>query len=306
MGSQRRSLNVQSIGMMMLVCFIWANAQIGLKYTSQDMAPTLQIGFRSVGAALLVYLFVKLKGQNLLTIKGGWLPGVVVGSLFAGEFFFIGEALRYTAASHVSIFLYTAPIFVALGLHFFLPEERLQSWQWLGILLAFIGVGINFLGQDPSLNTIENPNMLLGDALAVLAGFFWGCSTVVVRVTRLQFAPATETLFYQLIVAFVLITGGALLTGQTHVKWTVALSLNLVFQVVIVSFVSLLLWFWLLRNYLASRLGVLSFMTPLFGVILGVVWLGEKITPHFILGALCVVVGIILVNGKALRARKPK
>lgn len=304
MESQRRSLGVQAVGVMMLVCFIWANAQIGLKYTSQDMAPTLQIGLRSAGAALLVYLFVKYKGQQLITIKGSWVPGIVVGALFAGEFFFIGEALRYTAASHVSIFLYTAPIFVALGLHFFLPEERLKTWQWLGIMLAFVGVSINFLGQDPNLNTPQNPNMLFGDALAVMAGFLWGCSTVVVRVTRLQFAPATETLFYQLIVAFVLITTAALVTGQTHVNWTLALGVNFIFQVIVVSFVSLLLWFWLLCNYLASRLGVLSFMTPMFGVILGVLLLGEKITLHFIVGALCVVLGIVLVNGKGLVKKK--
>ncbi|NLJ62845.1 MAG: EamA family transporter, partial [Alcaligenaceae bacterium] len=53
---------------------------------------------------------------------------------------------------------------------------------------------------------------------------------------------------------------------------------------------------WLLRHYLASRLGVLSFLTPLFAVILGVVLLGERVDAFFAIGAACVVLGIILVN----------
>ena len=59
---------------------------------------------------------------------------------------------------------------------------------------------------------------------------------------------------------------------------------------------STLAWFWLLRRYLAARLGVLSFMTPMFGVVAGVAFLGEPLTAHFAAGALLVAAGIVLVN----------
>ena len=208
-----------------------------------------------------------------------------------------GEALRYTSASDVSIFLYTAAIFAALGLHFFVPDERLQPLQWLGVLLAFVGVTISFLGRDTPAIPSASLNGLLGDGLALLGGLFWGATTVVVRGTRLKNAPATETLFYQLLGAFVILLSGAYLTGQTDVNWSWSLIGNLFFQTIAVSFASLLVWFWLLRHYLASRLGVLSFMTPLFGVMLGVLLLNEYIERSFIIGAVCVVLGIILVSG---------
>ena len=62
------------------------------------------------------------------------------------------------------------------------------------------------------------------------------------------------------------------------------------------SFVSLLVWFWLLRHYLASRLGVLTFLTPVIGVVLGAVLLGEQLEAQFIVGAAVVLLGITTVS----------
>ena len=64
------------------------------------------------------------------------------------------------------------------------------------------------------------------------------------------------------------------------------------------AFVSYLTWFWLLRHYLAARLSVLTFLTPLFGVLGGVLLLGEPLTPSFAVAAVLVGAGIYLVNLK--------
>ena len=80
----------------------------------------------------------------------------------------------------------------------------------------------------------------------------------------------------------------------------------MLFQGILVSFASYLVWFWLLRKYLASRLGVFSFMTPLFGVALGVWLLGEPLEPGFVVGAVLVLLGILLVNGEAWLPRSRK
>jgi drug/metabolite transporter (DMT)-like permease len=66
---------------------------------------------------------------------------------------------------------------------------------------------------------------------------------------------------------------------------------------VLVCFVSFLVWFWLLTQYLASRLGVFSFMTPIFGVVFGAWLLSEPIEPNFLAGALMVLAGVLLVSG---------
>jgi drug/metabolite transporter (DMT)-like permease len=72
---------------------------------------------------------------------------------------------------------------------------------------------------------------------------------------------------------------------------------SLAFHSLVVSFASFLVWFWLLRKYLASRLGVFSFMTPLFGIVFGAWLLSEPIELSFLLGAVPVLAGIVLVSG---------
>nr|WP_232286725.1 DMT family transporter [Pelobacter propionicus] len=140
-------------------------------------------------------------------------------------------------------------------------------------------------------------NYLWGDFLALLAGIAWGATTVVIRCSSLSRASATQTLLYQLVGAFILLMLAAIVLGQTGFHQTRLAWGSLLFQSLVVSFASFLIWFWLLRNYLASRLGVFSFMTPLFGIAFGVWLLHEPLDPSFLAGAMLVIAGIVLVSG---------
>jgi drug/metabolite transporter (DMT)-like permease len=293
----RKSIDVTAVGIMVAVCLIWAFQQIGLKSTAVFAAPVLQIGLRSGIAAMLVFALVCARRQRLEFWGRTAGLGILAGLLFAVEFFLVGEALKHTSASHVVVFLYTAPIFAALGLHGKLPSERLSAVQWGGIAVATAGIAFAFLapqgsGQGPA----DLGAMLWGDGLALLAGAAWGLTTVLIRTTRLSAAPATHVLFYQLATAFLALTGAAVLAGEAGIVPSGPLLLNIAFQAVVVSFLSFLTWFWLLTQYRASQLGVFSFMTPVFGVLLGVLLLGEPLTPEFAIGTAGVVAGIVIVS----------
>ncbi|OSZ63334.1 DMT family transporter [Hydrogenophaga sp. IBVHS2] len=292
----RQPLDGRATGFMLLLCLLWSAQQIVLKATAEDFSPVLQIAVRSGIAAALVGLLMAWRGERLDVSGGVWQPGAAAGALFALEYLLVGEGLRHTSAAHMIVFLYTAPVFAALGLHMKLPSERLAPLQWAGIALAFAGIALAFLGRDASMPG-DWRRMLWGDALGLLAGMAWGATTVVIRTTKVAALPATQTLLYQLLGAFVLLLPAALLTGHTTFRPTPAVLTGLAFQAVVVSFASFLLWFWLLRHYLASRLGVFSFLTPVFGVLLGAWLLAEPIEPGFLLGALLVLAGVVLVSG---------
>lgn len=296
---ERKPVTPAAIGLMAAVCLVWAFQQIGLKSTAAYAAPVLQIGLRSGIAALCVLAVIRLRHQKLQLFGRTAFCGAAAGLLFAIEFFLVGEALRHTSASHVIVFLYTAPIFAALGLALKLPQERLSPLQWGGILLAAGGIAYAFLMPGNKEGAAAAPNLagiIRGDGLALLGGAVWGATTVLIRTTRLSVTPAAHTLFYQLATAFVLLTGTALVTGQGHISPVPALLWNLAFQALVVSFVSFLTWFWLLTRYRASQLGVFSFMSPLMGVMLGVLLLDEPLTIRFIIGAGGVLVGIVIVS----------
>ncbi len=294
----RQTLDRRAVILMLVLCMIWGLQQSLMKLAAPDVAPVMQIAVRSGVAALLVSLLMLWRRERIALLDGTWRAGVLVGLLFGFEFLLVSEGLRHTSASHMAVFLYTAPIFVALGLHLTLPSERLNALQWTGIAVAFIGIAVTFLGRGAAVVPAgEAANILLGDILALLGGMTWAATTVVIRCSSLARASASLTLLYQLLGAFALLLPAALVMGQAAINPTALAWGVLLFQSLIVSFASFLVWFWLLKKYLASQLGVFSFITPLFGVAFGVWLLNESLEPRFLVGAVLVIAGVILVNG---------
>jgi drug/metabolite transporter (DMT)-like permease len=298
--STRKNLDGLAISLMILLCICWGLQQVAVKIAAPVISSTFQLGLRSAIAALLVAGLIALRGIPFSFKDGTLLPGMLAGGLFAGEFMCISVGLNYTSASHMSVFLYTAPIFTVIGLHQLIPAERLQSGQWLGILLAFFGIALAFSAALSNHGRALS-DMLIGDALGLLAAILWAATTVVIRRSVLSEALPTTTLLYQLLGASLILLPISLLKGEFPAEnillsWPPRIWLNVFFQSVIIAFMSYLTWFWLMRRYLVSRLSVFSFLTPLFGVAAGVVMLHDPISPRFGFGALLVLSGIVLVN----------
>ena len=295
MPAERRPIDPPAAGLMVLLCALWGLQQVVIKLAAPDIAPIMQLALRSGLSAALVAGWARWRRQPLDLLGPALRPGLLAGTLFAAEFLFVAEGLRHTTASHMAVFLYTSPIFTALGLHLALRAERLSRLQWAGILAAFSGIALAFGGGLAA--AVPARGALLGDLLGVAAGAAWGATTVVVRRSALSEAPPEQTLLYQLLVGFPLLLTAAAFTGQAgQVSLTPLAWSSLLFQGVVISFASYLAWFGLLRRYLASRISVFSFMTPLFGVSFGVLLLGEPLTPVFGSGALLVLAGITVVS----------
>jgi drug/metabolite transporter (DMT)-like permease len=291
---------------MIALCAIWGFQQVAIKTANASVPPVFQAGLRSAIAALLVWGWARARGTPLFRADGTLTAGVLAGSLFAAEFVCIFVGLTLTSASRMAVFLYTAPCFTALGLHWFTPGERLRRTQWIGIAVAFLGMALAFADGFAHNGTSRDTHAMLiglvGDALGVLAGAAWAATTVVVRSSTLARVSASKTLFYQLVVSAVVLLALAAGLGQMAVRAITPLTvMSLGYQAVVVAFVSYLTWFWLLTRYMASRLSVFSFLTPLFGVTFGVLLLGETFSAGFLAAAVLVLAGIALVNAPAKR-----
>jgi drug/metabolite transporter (DMT)-like permease len=304
----RRAPDSFAILLMVGLCAIWGLQQVAIKSTNAAVPPVFQAGLRSAIASVLVWAWARSRGTPLFRDDGTLGAGLLAGVLFAAEFICIFLGLTLTSASRMAVFLYTAPCFTALGLHWFVDGERMRRIQWLGIIVAFAGIALAFADGFLPSGSAGGPAHgstlagVAGDALGVLGGVAWAATTVVVRGTRLAHTSASKTLFYQLAVSAVVLLALALGLGQVHVETVTPLALaSLAYQAVIVAFVSYLLWFWLLTRYIASRLSVFSFLTPLFGVTFGVLLLGESFSARFLAAALLVLTGIALVNAPARR-----
>ncbi len=277
---------------MVLLCLIWGVGHVAAKFAAQGISLVFQSGMRSVVATVLLLAWAYFRGIPLWERDRTFWPGILAGLLFAAEFVFIYAGLATTDAARMVVFVYLAPCITAFGLHFLIAQERLNARQWAGILLAFAGVAVAF-GDGIS----SGRGTLLGDFFGLMGAALWAATTIVIRASRLAAVSADKTLFYQLAVSGPVLLAASWLMGEKGVIALTPLVVSaFVYQCVAVAFVSYLTWFWLLRHYLAAQLGVLTFLTPLFGVLAGVLLLGEPLTASFAGAALLVGVGIFLVN----------
>jgi len=300
MTERRLQLDFLAIALLLACCVFWGFQQVLVKATLPEVAPVLQASLRFMGATVLLWLWCRARRVTLFESDGTLKAGVIAGLLFCAEFVCIYVGLQHTSASRLTIFLYTAPFWVALLLPMFVKTEQLALTQWIGLLLAFAAVA--FALQDGLHQNKVNDGATvwwLGDALALAAGALWGLTTVVIRSSSLIKISPEKLLFYQVAISAALLPIVSLQLGESWaVGWTVFAATSIVLQTVVGAFASYLVWMWLLGRYLATKLSAFVFFTPVFALLFGAWWLGETITPGLVAALVGVAAGIVLVNRK--------
>ena len=297
MNERKSHLDVVAVVLLVVCCFLWGLNQVAAKAALPEIGPLWQAALRSSGATLLVWLWAKGRRIPLFERDATLRGGLVAGALFGAEFFCIFVGLQFTTASRMVVFIYIAPFVVALGMPLIARSERLGALQSAGLVLAFAGVAWAF--SEGFSRPAAGPMQWLGDGLGVLAGVLWGATTLAIRASALGQASAEKTLLYQLAVSAVLLLGAALVgTAPLPHRLSLLAWGSLAFQIVIVSFASYLVWFWLIRHYPATRLASFTMLTPVFGLILGALLLAEPVTARLLFALATVAAGIVLVNRK--------
>ena len=293
MPTSKRALDGRAIAIVVSLCLLWGLSQVSIKVANRGVSPLFQAAVRSIISASLVVLWARLRGMPLIHRNHTLLHGLAIGFLFGTEFVFVYLGLYYTTASHAVVFLYTAPFFVALGAHWFLPAEPITGRKLIGLVLAFGGVLITFW------DSLHYPTrlQLLGDLLSLTAGFLWAVTSLYLkRVVRTSMSPS-QMLFYQLGFSAVQLSLMSLLLEERHISnLTPVVLTSIAYQGIIVAFASYLVWFWLIQVYPVSNISGFTFFTPIFGILLGGLLLQEPLTAKLLVGGGLVTGGMILVN----------
>ena len=290
--SSPRPLDFAGVTIMLVLCMSWAFQQIAVKLALPEIGALAQGTLRSIGATVIVGLYILWRRRSQGWMQGLTAPGLLAGMFFGLEFMLLYAALEYTDAGRAIMFLYTAPFVVALGGHFLLPGERLDTKSVIGIVLAFAGVAV---ALDPAASA--DGDAWLGDLMALSSGILWGMTTLIIKATRLKHGPAAQVLWYQLAVGAVMFLAGAWLTGdQLLVPMGPVSVASLVYQTVWVASITFGIWFVLIVRYSPTTLSVVTFVTPLFGAAFGYLFLGELLGAEHVFAVVAVATGILLVS----------
>lgn len=287
---RKEHLDTLAVSILLVCCMFWGLQQILVKLALPEVPPILQSALRCVGATLLLLIWCRWRGIALFQKDGSLWAGLLAGALFAAEFACIYLGLQYTAASRLTVFLYTSPFWVAALVPLFVHSERLRPLQWTGLVCAFIAVVF-------ALRESMGGGNARGDLLGLLAGAFWGLTTVSIRATNLTRIPPEKLLFYQIAFTAVSLSGVSLALGESwSFNWSRTAWTIMGVQASVGAFASYLVWMWMLGRYPATRISVFVFLTPLFALLFGSLLLGEAVTSTLLASLALVAAGIVLVN----------
>ncbi|MES2413056.1 MAG: DMT family transporter [Pseudomonadota bacterium] len=295
MTPRKTQLDAVAVSLLLACCLFWGVQQVMVKATLAEVAPVFQASLRFGGATILLLLWCAWRGIALFKRDGSLGAGVLAGVLFACEFACLYLGLQHTTASRLTVFLYTSPFWVALLVPFWVRSEKLRGLQWLGLFCAFAGVAYAMREGF----TAGAASTGRGDLLALLGGMFWGLTTVVIRTTGLAKVSAEKMLAYQLAVSSLIFPLLSLALGEAWIwRFSGFATTSLVLQTAVGAFASYLTWMWLLGRYPATKISVFVFLTPVFALLFGALWLGERVTTGLLAAMVSVALGIVLVNRK--------
>lgn len=282
------------------LCTLWGGNMVAMKIGLQGVPPMATAGFRFLLASISIVLFALIRRVSLRVERGLWPHLLALGALFVVQHgvFFLG--LNLTSASRSAVFMFTQPVYTVLLAHLLVPGERLTPARAGGILLSFMGLLVVFgerLGGG-------NWGTLLGDALVTVAAVGWALQSIYMKHLLSRSDPFVLTLYQMVValpwfflanwlfeprlvyfvdarIAFAFLYHGSLIAGLTFVAWTT-----------------------LLRRLQVGQLSAFIFLTPISGVLLSRIFLGDPITPGLVAGLILVAAGIAVVIRPAPRDRR--
>jgi drug/metabolite transporter (DMT)-like permease len=279
---------------------IWSASFLWIKIALDEIGPFSLVAFRVLFGVLFAGSAVFLQRKAWPQNWAGWSPFLLLGATsIAIPFLLITWGELSIDSAVAAILDATVPLFTIVIAHLFLHDDKMTLQRALGLIVGFIGV-IILMSKDVN---AEVHNSALGQAAVILASVFYAGSSVYARKTT-QSAPG-------------LVRGAAPLVSATVIMWAMAPVVETPFKVpqllltwiailwlgVLGSGLALMLWYYLLHEIGPTRTGMVTYIFPLGGVILGVIFLNENLSWQLVVGALLIISSIIVVNWQPKKER---
>ena len=271
---------------------LWASAYVPSKVGATAAPPLWFLVARFLAAGLVMGAIAVGLGRPFPVRRSDWLIFAALGVLANAAYL----GLTYSAfnlglsAGVGSIVASTNPLVLALVAPWLLKEPL--TWRkGLGLLLGFAGVVFVTLARS-SLTTDRPPEV----ALSFLGVCSNAASTILFKRARGPMDLLAINTIQLVTAGLVLIPVAWLLEGDPAFRLTDAVVTSFVYLVAVLSVGASLLWFALLSRGAASRVSAFYFLTPIFGLAFGALFLGETVGPSDALGLVAVALGIILVQ----------
>ncbi|MBC7349351.1 MAG: DMT family transporter [Candidatus Aminicenantes bacterium] len=290
--------------LMILTTMVWgANVSV-IKRAFSELPPHAFNLARFMLSALIFAVIIWRSGEGFKVSRRDWprLLFLAATGITLYQVFFI-NGLSRTSASLVSMANAMTPIFIAV-LSTVLGFDRLRWTGWLGILLSVLGFYGIVLGRPNGFN-LKGADVS-GAFLILLAGLMWAFYTIFAKPILKNISPLKLAALTNLIgTVFYLPFAWKEFAAADFSRVTLGGWLGLVYSASLALVFGFVVWYKSVERVGGARTGVYSNLTPVFGVLTAVIFLGDRISGLQILSVLVIFLGVYLTrNGHNLFKKK--
>lgn len=291
--------------------FLWGTAMVAMKGAMPHTTPFFMAGVRLLPAGVLVLIAAALLGRSQPKGWQAWLWillfALVDGALFQG---FLAEGLVRTGAGLGSVMIDSQPLAVAIMARF-LFAEMVGIWGWLGLGIGVIGISLLGLPDDWIVQALHgnlaNLNIQFelslleslfdqGEWLMLLAALSMALGTVMVRFVSRHADPVVATGWHMIIGGIPLFVLSGLQESNQWSALTGTDGLALAYSTVLGSGLAYAVFFWIASSGNLTSFSSLTFLTPVFALLFGNLFLAEQLSSIQWIGVCLTLVSIYLVN----------
>lgn len=294
--------------------FLWGTAMVAMKGVIPQTTPLFMAGVRLVPAGVLVLATAFLMGKPQPQGWSAWLWislfALVDGALFQG---FLAEGLVRTGAGLGSVMIDSQPLAVAL-LSWWLFSEKINIWGWLGLGVGVLGISLIGLPDDWVFNLLHTGRLATslsweqlfesGEWLMLLAALSMAVGTVMIRGVCRYADPVTATGWHMILGGLPLFFLSAEWESEQWVHIDLSGWMALSYSAVFGSAIAYGLFFYFASSGNLTSLSSLTFLTPVFALLFGNLFLSEVLSPLQSMGVCLTLVSIYLINQRDLLAQK--
>ena len=286
--------------------FLWGTAMVAMKGVIPHTTPLFMAGVRLIPAGVLILMVAAFMGKPVPKSWLAWLWiiifALVDGTLFQG---FLAEGLVRTNAGLGSVMIDSQPLAVAL-LSLWLFQEHIGLWGWLGLGLGITGISLIGLPEEWIFHLLDSGVTITtdnwqdlfnsGELLMLLAALSMAVGTVLIRFVCRYADPVMATGWHMIIGGWPLWGISSVLEAQQWQNLVLSDWIALSYATVFGSAIAYGLFFYFASSGNLTSLSSLTFLTPIFALIFGYIFLSEVLTIIQWLGVILTLISIYLIN----------
>ncbi len=294
-------MRLKEWGMFSALGLFWGSSFLWIKIGLQGVGPFMLVALRlAIGIVGLAFV-VAIRRPDFPKQRSLWFKLALLGTFNTAIPFVLitwGEQIIDSAVA--SILNGTVPLFTILLAHLFLEDERITLPKLLGLMSGFTGV-VLLLGRklDPEAFGGE----FSGQAAVLLAALLYAMSAVFARRNLRETPPLVQALVPLVVADGLVWLSVPLFESPITLPADPLTWFALAWLGLLGTFIAYVLYFSLLQSVGPIKTTLVTYVVPVVGVILGVIFLGETLDLRLAIGTLLIVGGIVVVNWRSRKTR---